>query len=278
MPENFNDLIIDDKITCKQLRMQDIIDNKLPIAVENLDFSHMIFEDGTLPDLSFIEVREHFDCSHTNLISFEGFPDVTGSFDISNTSIMALNKCPVNVKEIEISYTEISSFKGCPEGLLSIDAWKTEVSSFDGLPNSIKKLSIGRTKIRDISKCPITIEDLTIDYLNISSLKGLPSNLKNISIAGALIEDFAGMPASVEEITCYHSDTLKGINGLNIEVLKGIAIIGCPNILDEEIDAYQELIKVRTLLEKQEILEAFTKQKATIIRQREIDAERRMYK
>ena len=103
MTEKLNDLIINDKITCKQLRMQDIIENKLPIAVENLDFSHMTFDDGIMPDLSFIEVRGHFDCSHTNLISFEGFPDAKGSFDISNTSIMTLNKCHVNVKEIEIS-------------------------------------------------------------------------------------------------------------------------------------------------------------------------------
>ena len=48
--ENLKDLIVDDKITCSQLRMVDIIENRLPIAVENLDFSHVVFENEEIKE------------------------------------------------------------------------------------------------------------------------------------------------------------------------------------------------------------------------------------
>lgn len=275
---DFSDLILDDKITCKQLKMQDIIDNRLPIAVENLDLSHLVFEDGELPDLSFIEIRSCLDCSHTNLTSFKNFPDIKGSIDISNTMIPNLNDCPPSVKEIEMSYTNISSFSGCPQTVESIDAWKTNVDSFDGLPEDIRKVSVGRTQIRDLSKCPKSVENLTADYLDVSTLKGLPENLKVLSIAGSSIENFDGIPETLEEISCEQNPNLTGLDGLNLEILKGIAIINCPNILTEEIDAYHDIIKANTLLEKQEILEAFLEKKESIVRQNEIEKERRQYK
>ncbi len=278
MANFINDLIIDDKITCKQLKMQDVIDNRLPIAIDNLDFSHMVFEEGKLPDLSFVEVRVCFDCSHTNITSFEGFPNVTGIVDISNSQINSLSGCPENAKEIEMSFTTISSFEGCPESVRCIDAWKTNVSNFNGLNDNICGLSVGGTGIRDLSKCPEKLEELTADYLDVSKLDNLPKGLKILSIAASTVEDFIGAPEGLEEITCYQNKNLKGLDGLNIEILKGIAIMDCPNILEEEIDAYHEIIKARTLLEKQEILEAFQSKKEGILRQKEIDKERMMFK
>ena len=275
--EQLTNIIIDDKITGTQLKLQDVIDNRLPVAIENLDLSHMIFENGKLPDLSYIEIRNHFDCAHTNITSFSGFPDVRGGIDISNTMITSLEGCPKTVQEIEMSYTEISSFKGCPDSAEIIDAWKTNVSTFGHISKNVRKLSIGRTKIRDLSKCPDTVVDLTADYLDVSTLKGLPHKLTALSIAGSSIENFKGMPKTVTDICCYHNDKLNGFDGLNIEALKGIAIVSCPNVLEEEVDAYHKIIKVRTLLQKREILEKFLAKKEDIIRQKQLEEERRQY-
>ncbi|MCV6599324.1 MAG: hypothetical protein OIF36_02440 [Alphaproteobacteria bacterium] len=271
------DMVVDDQITCAKLKMEDIINNRLPIALENLDFSHMIFEDGKIPDLSFMEVRNSFDCSHTNICSFEGFPKVHKNIDISNTKIRTLEGCPAT-KELEMSYTEVGSFEHCPESVEIIDAWKTNISNFNHIPEGIKKLSVGRTSIRDLKNCPESIEDLTVDYLDLENFNDIPKNVKILSIAGSSMENFKDIPQTVEELTCYHNNHLNSLEGLNIEILKGIAIIDCPNVLEEEIDAYHKIIKARTLLEKQEILREFLSKKDDIIRQKELERIRRQFK
>jgi len=275
---DFTDIVLDDKITSSQIRLKDVIDHRLPVSVENLDFSHMNFEEGKIPDLSFMEIHGLFDCSHTNISTFEGFPQVKGSLDMSNSMIKNLDLCPNQIQYLEISCTEVSSFLGCPSDIVSIDAWNTKVDNFSHLPNNIKKLGVGKTGIRDLSQCPKRVENLTADYLDVNTMEGLPEGLKVLSISGSFVENFKGCPPRLEEITCYQNPNLRSLDGLNIETLKGIAIMGCPNILPEELDAYYDAIKASTLLEKQEILENFWSKKETIIKQKIIDFERRQHK
>ena len=147
-------------------------------ARDHLYWYDQYFNEIDLPE----EVEGNFDCSNTNITSFEGRPKIIrGFFSCLGTNITSLEGCPEIVGgSFYCSYTKITSLEGCPKIVNgNFDCSYTKITSLKGAPRVVgENFNCTSTKLTSLEGSPREVGgNFWCLVTNIDSLKGAPTKI-----------------------------------------------------------------------------------------------------
>ena len=214
-------------------------------ARDHLYWYDQYFNEIDLPE----EVEGNFDCSNTNITSFEGCPKIIrGFFSCLGTNITSLEGCPEIVGgSFYCSYTKITSLEGCPKIVNgNFDCSYTKITSLKGTPRVVgENFNCTSTKLTSLEGSPREVGgNFWCFDTKLTSLEGGPKKVGgSFNCSNTDINSLEGSPREVGgNFWCLVT---------NIDSLKGAPTkIGSfeysrfPNSISaQQLDAYRDWLK-----------------------------------